>query len=122
MELAPDVDLTRDRRRFDAEGLIAGRCQKCSAGAWPRRSVCHRCGSDAVVEHRLPAEGSLVTWTTAWVPVAGIEPPYTLGMVHFDGVEIFMHVRGVTTPLVAPHHVRVVVDEAAEPPFWAEPV
>ena len=121
MEQARDADLTGDRRRFDAEGLIAGKCRVCAATAWPRRSICHRCGSDEVAEYRLPAEGSLLTWTTAWVPVADIEPPYTLGMVHLDGVEIFMHVRNVLAPLKAPHRVQVVVDAAKEPPFWAEP-
>ena len=100
--------------------LVAGKCAACGASAWPRRSVCYRCGSDEVLEHALSTEGLLVTWTTAWVAVEGIEPPYVLGMVRLGGVEIFMHLRGKTEGLIVPRPIRIVVDPEAHPPFWGE--
>lgn len=119
---ALDVPLTGERPRFDpAEGrLVGGRCERCGTETWPRRSVCYHCGAASVAEHVLPGEGLLTTWTRVWVPVEGLEPPYSVGLVEFGDLQLFGHVRGVTEDTAIPAEVTVRVDLDEQPPFWFE--
>jgi uncharacterized OB-fold protein len=67
--------------------------------------------------------GTLLTFTTVWVPRPGLEPPYTIGQVKLDdGPLVFGHVRGLSSNTRVPSPVRVAIsaDEQAVPPFWFE--
>jgi uncharacterized protein len=120
LDSALDVEPTKERRRFNPrEGrLVGGICANCGARTWPRRSVCFSCGSTAISESTLPPEGVLTTWTRVWVPVEGIEPPYMVGIVDVDGLQLFGHVRGVTDATKLPARADIRVDTDETPPFW----
>lgn len=117
-ERSLDVEPFADRRRFDPVGgtLTGGQCAACGAQAWPRRAVCHRCGSGSIDEWVLPDEGTLETWSRVWVGLPGLEPPYQVGIVRLGDARIFSHVSSdgdVATP------ARVVVElEPANDPFF----
>lgn len=119
---AVEAPTTGDRRRFDpALGrLVGGKCMRCGAQTWPRRSACYRCGTTEVAEIVLPAKGRLTTWTRVWIPVEGLEVPYCVGQVELDGVLLFAHIRGVTDEATMPADVVVRVDTSQQPPFWFE--
>ena len=127
MALADLVRLpdTQDRARLDVgRGVLVGsRCSSCGATSWPSRAICHRCGSPAVDETDFARDGSLLTYTTVWVPRPGLEVPYTLGQVELqDGPVVFAHVRGLQEGARVPSPVRlVVVGGTSVPPFWFEP-
>ncbi|MHB1468954.1 MAG: Zn-ribbon domain-containing OB-fold protein [Solirubrobacteraceae bacterium] len=117
---------SRERKRFDwdASRLVGSRCEDCGAVSWPARAVCHRCGSAHTAELVLSQAGSLVTYTTVWVPLPGIEAPYTLGQVDLpDGVRVFAHVHNLKDGTLVPSPVTLVRAEEPEsiPPFWFEP-
>ncbi len=121
------VQNTKDRRRIDRERvcLIGSRCSQCDMTSWPQRAVCPRCGTAPMLEAAFSSTGTLLSYTTVWVPRSGIEPPYTLGQVHVkDGSLVFTHVRGLQDGVSVPLPVRMFVaeDPAAVPPFWFEPV
>jgi uncharacterized OB-fold protein len=118
-EAAP---LTAERQRFDDQAgtLVAGQCDECGSQAWPRRSVCHRCGSRSICDVRAETHGRLVTWTRVWVPVEGIEPPYIVGLVELGRLQLFGHVRGADEITRVPQSVRLRVDVSKRPPFWFE--
>lgn len=121
---ALDAPLTSQRRRYDAEqgALIGGRCSSCGASAWPRRTVCYRCGQASIDDFVLDTMGSLVTWARVWVPTDEVDPPYVLGLVVLDGIELVGHVRGLDDQqFKVPSPVRLVVDPTERPPFWFEP-
>jgi uncharacterized OB-fold protein len=87
--------------------------------------VCQRCGSPETTDLLLSDRGTLVTYTTVWVPRPGLVPPYTLGQVDLaDGVRVFAHGRGLADGCQVPMPVRIVVnpDTEAIPPFWFEPL
>lgn len=111
---------TRRRVDVDAQSLVAGKCSECGAASWPRRAVCARCGAGDIVEITLPTEGVLETWSRCWVPVAGVEPPYLVGLARFDGVPVFLHIRGNPERVTMPAPVRIRIELGASPPFWAE--
>jgi uncharacterized OB-fold protein len=48
----------------DEPRLIAGRCGRCAAVAFPVRAGCPRCGANDVHEHLLGDRGTLWTWTS----------------------------------------------------------
>lgn len=130
MDVTPAVDsplLTGARPRADrAAGKLSGaRCQSCATPSWPARAVCHRCGSHALEAESFPATGSLITYTTVYVPRPGLEIPYTLGQVHLEdnGPVIFGHVRGLTVDAKVPCRVRLVLAEHPEnvPWYWFQP-
>lgn len=121
------VQNTKARRRVDREQvrLVGSRCSQCGMSSWPQRAVCPRCGAAPMAASAFGPAGTLLSYTTVWVPRPGIEPPYTLGQVHVeDGPVVFTHVRGVREGMTVPLPVRMVVaeDPAAVPPFWFEPV
>lgn len=120
LSLALEAPPTGTRSRYAEDGLVAGRCERCGAQSWPRRSVCHRCGSAHIVEQVLPSEGRLTTWTRVWVPVEGLQPPYSVGLVELGEVQLFGHVRGVDDDTELPITVAVRVDVEHTPPFWFE--
>lgn len=118
---------TAQRRRVDREHgvLIGSRCAQCGGASWPSRAICPRCGSAVVVEAPLRSTGTLVTYTTVWVPRPGLEPPYILGLVGLDGdpVTLFAHVRELPSDVRVPYPVQLVVNPVEDtiPPFWFEP-
>ena len=124
---ALDAVPSADRPRIDrAAGRLSGtRCTSCGAVSWPGRPICQRCGSPETAELLLSDRGTLVTYTTVWVPRPGLVPPYTLGQVDLtDGVRVFAHGRGLADGSRVPIPVRVVVnpDAGGIPPFWFEPL
>jgi len=124
---ALEASLTGGRRRVDrlAGGLVGGRCLQCSATAWPRRAVCHRCGSAEVAETTFAAVGELITYTTVHVPRPGLEAPYTLGQISLpDGPLVFGQVRGLSGDPALPLRVRLTLSSNASVPgpwYWFEP-
>jgi uncharacterized OB-fold protein len=123
---AAEAPPTGERARFDLEAarLIGSRCPGCGTTAWPARAVCHSCGQARVDIVPLAPTGTLLTYTTVWVPRPGLEPPFVLGQVKIDdGPIIFCHVRGLGEELVVPHPVEIVMADSADsvPPFWFEP-
>lgn len=128
MDLTPALEAppTGERRRLDRERkvLIGSLCRSCGMGAWPARAICHRCGSAEITfDHSLAEEGTLLTFTTVWVPRPGLEPPYVLGQIELDhGVEVFAHVRGLSEEAVTPLPVVLAVGQPGDvPEFWFEP-
>jgi hypothetical protein len=123
---ALDVPPFPQRPRIDrvAGRLVGSRCGACGSVSWPGRPVCQRCGAAAATPLRLSDEGTLITYTTVWVPRPGLPTPYVLGQVDLaDGVRIFAHGRGLTDRHTVPLPVRLVVlaDQDAVPPFVFEP-
>lgn len=123
---AADAPSTLERPRIDPDTgtLLGSRCNTCGTSSWPARAVCHHCGSADVDGAALSREGSLITYTTVWVPRPGVEPPYALGQIDLpEGVRVVAHVRevpeGAMVPL--PVHIVMAADADAIPPFWFQP-
>jgi uncharacterized protein len=80
--------------RHEAQGLVlvGGRCQDCSAVAFPRTGSCARCTGEQVVEEVLPTRGVLWSWTIQHfrpkTPYDGPEEftPYGVGYVDLGNV------------------------------------
>jgi hypothetical protein len=128
LDLAAALDVTPfpQRPRIDREAgrLLGSRCAECGSVSWPGRPVCQRCGAAAARRLVLSDEGTLITYTTVWVPRPGLPVPYVLGQVDLvDGVRIFAHGQGLTDRHTVPLPVRLVVraDPDAVPPFVFEP-
>ena len=119
---ALDAPLTGDRVRIDDDlgALIGGACRDCGVRTWPRRAVCYHCGSAAIEAVTLPTRGTLTTCTRVWVPVEGIQPPYDVGMVVVDSLQLFGHVRGLTEDVRLPAAAHIRVDSSQKPPYWFE--
>ena len=127
LSVAVHAALTQDRPRADWDrGCLSGaRCTACGTSSWPARSVCYGCGSANLEAVRFAATGSLLTYTSVWVPRPGLEVPYTLGQVHIDdGPVVFAHVRGLPEGATVPCPVRLVLsgDPSVTPWYWYEPV
>lgn len=118
---------TQDRPRADLDrGCLCGtRCTNCGAPSWPARSVCHRCGSAVIDSVCFESTGSLLTYTTVWVPRPGLTVPYTLGQVYVDddGPLVFGHIRGLAEGVKVPYRVRLRLAEDRDdiPWYWFEP-
>lgn len=123
---AADAPLTAERTRVDLDRkrLVGSRCPECGIAAWPARAVCHNCGQAPVEIVALEPTGTLLTYTTVWVPRPGLEPPFILGQVKIDdGPTIFCHVGSIDDSITVPHPVKLMLAEklASIPPFWFEP-
>jgi uncharacterized OB-fold protein len=129
MDVKPAIDspLTADRPKADlrAGKLSGSRCTACAAPSWPARAVCHRCGSPALRYENFSEAGSLITYTTVYVPRPGLQTPYTLGQVHFEdnGPVVFGHVRGLANHEKVPCRVRLALaeDPVLMPWYWFVP-
>ena len=73
--------------------LMGSRCTECGTVAFPYQATCPRCTSALVQHHRLPAEGTLWTWTTQGFrpkspPYVGPDDfvQYAVGYVELGGV------------------------------------
>jgi len=105
--------------------LIGSRCENCGSVSWPSRAVCQRCGEAATRKLDLSDRGTLITFTSVWVPRPGLPTPYILGQVDIeDGVRIFAHGRRITEEHHVPLAVRIVLNEVSDvvPPFYFEPL
>lgn len=128
MELNPALDWapTAERPRTDRLGqsLVGSRCSACEATSWPARAICQQCGQAATETAHFGPAGTLISFTTVWVPRPGLEVPYTLGQVVVkDGPAVFGHVRGLPGDARTPLNVTLhVADDDVVPPFWFEPI
>jgi uncharacterized protein len=70
--------------------LSGGRCSRCGAHSFPRRSICSQCGPGPVVEAaELDGHGRVYASTVVRVPSpVGLKPPYAYGYVDLDGVPL----------------------------------
>jgi uncharacterized protein len=113
-----------ERARLDrrSPALVGSECDACGRRSWPGRSVCERCGSVVTKEVRLGPRGSLLSFTTVYVPRAGIEAPYTLGLIELEqGVRVHAQVRGVEVGAKVPAPVALVIPSDDGPvAFWFE--
>src|SRR5665213_1589685 len=114
LALTPGLDVapTAPRRRIDRHhgALVAGRCSRCGAEAWPRRAICHRCHNPQVDEFVLPADGVATSVTKVWVPLDGLEAPYFVAAVRLGEITMIGHLRDVGELPVCPFAVVVHVD------------
>lgn len=70
------------------EGKVEGTvCKKCGSKFFPPRADCSTCLSKEMDWFEMPKKGTLETFTTAYYAPFGFEadPPYTMGVVGFDG-------------------------------------
>ncbi len=78
------------------EGKVEGTvCKKCGAKFFPPRADCVTCLSKEMDWFEMPKKGTLETFTTAYYAPFGFEadPPYTLGVVDFDGgIKLFARI------------------------------
>jgi uncharacterized OB-fold protein len=113
------------RARYDRDTgrLVGSRCGHCGSVSWPARPICQRCGAAEAATIQLSDEGTLITFTTVWVPRPGLPTPYVLGQVDLvDGVRVFAHGQGLTGEHHVPLPVRLVLREpGAVPPFVFQP-
>ncbi len=67
--------------------LEAGKCRKCGKVFMPGRLICDACKSREFDTVRLPAAGSIYTYTVVRVPPSGFasQAPYVLAIVELDG-------------------------------------
>lgn len=117
---SPRSEARSDRIDFDNPALLGGRCANCSYTMWPRRTVCSRCGSRTIIAERLGPAGTLLTWTRVWTPLAGLEVPYTLGLVQLGSVRVFAHIRAQDHELGPGAHLQLTVNPESVPVFWFE--
>jgi uncharacterized OB-fold protein len=73
--------------------LLGGQCKDCGAITFPMQSRCPRCGTESMVELRLPRRGTLVSWTTQGFPpsfdyrgdpTGQSFEPFGIGLVQLD--------------------------------------
>ena len=66
--------------------LLGGRCSKCGAYSFPRRSICSHCGPGPEVESAtIDSHGRVYASTVVTVPSpVGLKPPYAYGYVDLD--------------------------------------
>jgi hypothetical protein len=127
MELSVTAEIagTDERPRLDraAGALIGSSCPVCDATSWPPRAICHRCGNPMNLSTPLAREGTLLSYTTVWVPRPGLETPYTLGQIEIADSVFFGHLRGSVEGLLVPSPVRLVMPAESEGAldFWFEP-
>ena len=78
------------------EGKVEGTvCKKCGAKFFPPRADCVTCLSKEMDWFEMPKKGTLETFTTAYYAPFGFEadPPYTMGVVDFDGgIKLFARI------------------------------
>jgi uncharacterized OB-fold protein len=114
----------RPRQDPDSGRLVGARCADCATPSWPARAVCHRCGGGQMREEAFSPDGTLLTYTTVWIPRPGLEAPYVLGQVLLDdnGPQVFAHLRELPDDTTVPYPVRVVIGSTdVIPPYWFVP-
>ncbi|HMJ01622.1 MAG TPA: OB-fold domain-containing protein [Conexibacter sp.] len=116
---------TAERPRLDRErGRLAGsRCRACGTPSWPARAVCHRCGEGDLAATTFAPTGTLLTYTTVWVPRPGLPAPYVIGQVQLDdvGPRVFAHLRGLPDDATVPLAVELVLAPPdSVPMYWFE--
>jgi uncharacterized OB-fold protein len=118
--------------------MLASRCPRCEALAFPVQSGCARCGSTGLATVELPPEGTVWTWTSQeFMPVAppyagpgapGAFTPYYVGFVELAGglcVEARLTGFGARRPrigervtlVVLPFHTDEAGNEVVIPAF-----
>lgn len=87
------------RQDESGEYLVAGKCPVCGKMEFPKPEYCAHCGATEIEEVALSKTGSLVSYTTTFMPVQKFAPPHSVGYVQLsDEIRIF-------TPLILdPEH------------------
>lgn len=79
----------------DDNHLIGSKCHSCGVVAFPKRVVCHKCGSDLLTEIPLSKRGKLASFVVAWAAPEGFKPPMMLGYIDLpEGVRLLSMVTG----------------------------
>lgn len=74
----------------DKAHLIAGKCKKCGAVEFPKANMCCHCLGEEFEEIELNDTGTLVSYTTTYMPVQKFNPPHSVGYVQLsDDIRIF---------------------------------
>jgi uncharacterized OB-fold protein len=94
-------------------GLTIAKCRQCGSLYFPRRLICHRCGSDAWTDQRLHDAVIEESTTLAHVAGGGHGGPRILATVRAAGGLLL--VVGLETPL--PDGTRVALTEKAGAPI-----
>lgn len=78
---------------FNKAFLLGSRCEICGRISLPANAFCLDCFSEKVKVVRLPNKGKLISFTTAHMPLAHFEPPYTVGWIDLEGIRIFAPIK-----------------------------
>lgn len=75
--------------------LVGSRCGRCGKIAFPRRTVCDRCGKEGGQEDaRLSSIGRLYSFSEVHVAHEGFQTPYVIAYVDLpEGVRVFGQVE-----------------------------
>jgi uncharacterized OB-fold protein len=65
-------------------GLLGTHCATCGRSFYPARDLCPTCWADDLPPHRLPATGTIATWSVVRMGKS-FPTPYALCYADFDG-------------------------------------
>lgn len=94
-DLHYDIHLGQTWSRF-MEGLkekkiLGTKCASCARVFVPAQKYCESCFERADEWVELPAEGTLETFTVAWLGfTGGPKPPYAIGAIRLDGASTLL--------------------------------
>ncbi|HEY6538015.1 MAG TPA: OB-fold domain-containing protein [Candidatus Dormibacteraeota bacterium] len=95
--------------------LLGGRCSQCGHATVPRRNACPSCHGETVGEVELGPTGSVISSVELYVPTAGVEAPYWVGLVKLsEGPTLFTRLAGAAGPGSA---VELVVEPETDS-YW----
>lgn len=114
--VAGDVFFTALR---DRGVLLGSRCESCAMTYVPARVFCERCFAELTADVEVGPQGTLVSFTIAFVGADGLPlpEPVTLGLVRLDGADAVLLHRVLDTgeePLEIGQRLEVVVEERAD--------
>jgi uncharacterized OB-fold protein len=76
--------------------LIGNKCKSCGQIFFPKVSLCLNCFHHDLEEIFLSSQGELYSFTTAYMPASGFEPPYTVGYVILpEGIRVFAPLKEI---------------------------
>ena len=74
----------------DRAFLLGNKCITCGQIYFPARPLCYECFSESLEPIRLAAEGTLYSYTVAYMPSSHFIPPYTAGWIDVaEGIRVF---------------------------------
>ncbi len=91
--------------------LIGSRCPECGKVAFPRRTLCDRCGNDSGLEPvRLSNTGKLYSFSEVFVAPKAFSTPYVIGYVDLpEDVRLCGQVEHTAAELQVDEPVEVVL-------------